>query len=113
LRPSSAFLSSKVVGEPQRLAVDWSTDNVYFAEGSTGGITVCHVATAKCAAMMTSSPESYHHLAALVVDASEPAVFYASCGWQGTLLTKPRCAVYKRRPDGTGEQLLAKVDDGK
>nr|CAI5853201.1 unnamed protein product [Callosobruchus analis] len=67
------------VGEPQRLAVDWSTDNVYFAEGSTGGITVCHVATAKCASLMTSSPESYHHLGALVVDASEPAIFYAAC----------------------------------
>ncbi|XP_041974623.1 putative vitellogenin receptor isoform X2 [Aricia agestis] len=68
------------IGKPTKVAVDWVTDNVYFADASAGAdgaggrVRVCHVSRKRCATIKRLNP--YIQVSALEVDPINRVMFY-------------------------------------
>lgn len=93
------------VGAPRRLAVDWSTNNVYFVDESAAPVMrVCHMREKVCALLFHFNYRD--RVKALRVDALNGRLFYAVLQFAVTL--SPQSVVYAHALDGSRNQVLVK-----
>ncbi|XP_076641099.1 vitellogenin receptor-like [Halictus rubicundus] len=107
---SKIHINSKIrktvtgVGRPRALAVDWSTDNVYFTNTEyLGSIKVCNLEEQKCAKLVTIEPRS--KAMSIAVHPKQGWLFWS----QTTLVLydKPTSKIY--RSDLAGSNVKAIV----
>lgn len=87
------------LGQPQKLAVDWITENVYYADGNsaTRSIKACNFAQKRSAIIIPLDPDS--QVSALTLDAKNACLFYAlSHLW---IKNSPSSTIYRSNLDGS------------
>lgn len=93
------------VGAPRRLAVDWSTNNVYFVDESfTPTMRICHMHERVCAQLFHFNYRDI--VKALQVDALNGRLFYAVLQFAASL--SPQSVVYSHALDGSRSRVLVK-----
>ncbi|XP_055684225.1 putative vitellogenin receptor [Lutzomyia longipalpis] len=86
------------VGVPDRLAVDWITDNVYFLDNQgIPSVKVCHMSDEACSRVITFRLKD--HMKDIVVDAVNRVMFIAVS--HTALFGKTESAVYRANLDGS------------
>lgn len=98
------------VGQPQKLAVDWISQNVYFvnADSVYKSISLCNFDLKRCAKIIDL--ESHGAVSALAVDAFNKYLFYAVVNWW--VFNAPNYILYKANLDGTKKTELVKLSPG-
>lgn len=98
------------IGQPQKLSVDWVTENVYFvnAKSMTREIKACHLHEKKCAKIL--EVVTHDQISSLVVDGVNKYMFYATTSWW--LFNSPTSVIYKANLDGSKVHELLKKDLG-
>lgn len=100
---SSRMNVVKNIGKPTQVAVDWSTDNVYFVDESIA-IKVCHMENRKCITLIEFTDGE--NITSLVVDALHQRLFYSTVNV--TESTTPQSAIIAYNWDGSEKQLVTK-----
>ncbi|XP_055711051.1 putative vitellogenin receptor isoform X2 [Phlebotomus papatasi] len=86
------------VGAPERVAVDWITDNAYFIDNQgVSSVKVCHLVDKACARVMKFKPKD--HLKDIAVDAINRVMFVAVT--HSSLFGIPESKVYRANLDGS------------
>ncbi|KAJ8934130.1 hypothetical protein NQ314_013589 [Rhamnusium bicolor] len=98
------------VGQPQKISVDWSTNNVYFynAESQMKSISVCNFDEMLCAKLF--DVDIHRQVTALAVDSVNKVMFYSLTSWW--VFTSPSYVIYKCNLDGSGSHELVKSSSG-
>ncbi|CAG9813302.1 unnamed protein product [Phaedon cochleariae] len=99
----------KNVGQPQALAVDWSTRNVYYynAEVNEKSIRVCNFEE-KCAKLIDI--DIHRQVSALAVDSVNKVMFYSVNSWW--VFNAPSYVIYRCNLDGSGRTQLVQTTAG-
>nr|AZN28756.1 vitellogenin receptor [Colaphellus bowringi] len=97
------------VGQPQKISVDWSTQNVYYynSETTSKSISVCSFEE-KCAKLIDI--DIHRQVSALVVDSVNKVLFYALNSWY--VFNSPSYVIYRCNLDGTKNTELLKTTSG-
>ncbi|CAG9839329.1 unnamed protein product [Diabrotica balteata] len=97
------------VGFPRKIAVDWSTQNIYYFDTDYNGrsISVCSFEE-KCAKLINI--ESPRHVSALAVDSVNKKLFYVLRHWW--VLETPSFVIYSVNLDGSNRQEIVKTTTG-
>lgn len=97
-------------GAPSKLAVDWITQNVYFADGSghDNAVKVCNFDKKKFATLFKLDPAV--QLTAIAVDPINKLLFYAVTTWW--IFNSPNSIVYRRTLDGAKVTVLLRSTKG-
>lgn len=98
------------VGQPQKISVDWASQNVYFynADTETKSINVCNFEGMVCAKLIDI--DTHRQVSALAVDSLNKVMFYSVTSWW--VLNSPSYVIYKCNLDGSGKVELVKFDKG-
>lgn len=98
------------VGQPQKLAVDWISQNVYFVntDSTYRSISLCNFDLQRCAKVIDLG--IHGQVSALAVDAINKYVFYAVVNWW--VFNSPNYIIYKANLDGTKKTELVKSSPG-
>ncbi|CAH0549992.1 unnamed protein product [Brassicogethes aeneus] len=98
------------VGQPQKLAVDWSTNNVYYvnSESRAKSISICNFDDKICTKLI--NVDLHRQVTALAVDSVNKHLFYSLTSWW--VFNSPSYVIYKCNLDGTGTQELVKSTTG-
>ncbi|XP_057655031.1 vitellogenin receptor [Diorhabda carinulata] len=101
------------VGKPQKIAIDWSTQNVYFYNDDSieKSISVCSFEE-KCAKLIDI--DAHRQVSALAVDSINKVLFYVLRNWW--ILDSPNYVIYKTNLDGSNkteivETALGNIED--
>ncbi|XP_052872576.1 putative vitellogenin receptor [Anopheles cruzii] len=95
------------IGKPEKVAVDWITNNVYLIDKSEPSIKVCNLERGVCARLVSFMRQ--HFLKALCVDPVNKYMFYSVLfSW---IFEEPHSIIYRANLDGTLRQIVAK-DNG-
>ncbi|XP_050099574.1 putative vitellogenin receptor isoform X1 [Anopheles aquasalis] len=93
------------VGKPEKLAVDWVANNVYFIDGSEPSIKVCSIGRANCARLVTFMRQNF--LKALCVDPVNKYMFFSVLySW----VFKIPHAIFRANLDGTLKEIVTRDD---
>ncbi|KAJ8941717.1 hypothetical protein NQ318_023313 [Aromia moschata] len=81
------------IGQPQKIALDWSTHNIYFynAESDAKSISVCNFYEMLCGKLI--DVDVHRQVSALAVDSVNKVMFYTLTSWW--VLNNPSYVVYK------------------
>lgn len=98
------------LGQPQKLAVDWITNNVYFVDSkpTIKSIKVCHLKELKCAKILELN--IHDQISALSIDPVNKYMFYSTTTWW--LFNSPSSVIYKSNLDGSKQHELVKTELG-
>lgn len=99
------------IGQPQKLAVDWATNNVYYvnAESESRAISVCNFDKKMCNTLINT--DVHRQVSAIAVDSLNKYLFYSITSWW--IFNSPSFIIYKTNLDGTGKQELVPSTPGK
>lgn len=99
------------VGQPQKLSVDWATQNVYFYNASSQekSVSLCNFEEMLCAKLFDI--DIHRQVSALAVDSVNKVMFYSLTSWW--VLNSPSYIIYKCNLDGSGKEELIKFSSGK
>nr|XP_023011722.1 vitellogenin receptor-like [Leptinotarsa decemlineata] len=97
------------IGQPQDIAVDWSTHNIYYYNTDTNSksISICSFEE-KCAKLI--DVDMHRQVAGLVVDSVNKFLFYALNSWY--VFNSPSYVIYRCNLDGTEKTEIMKTTDG-
>lgn len=98
------------VGQPQKLAVDWISQNVYFvnADSSYKSISLCNFDLQRCAKVIDLN--IHGQVSALAIDAFNKYIFYAVVNWW--VFNSPNYIIYRANLDGTKLIQLVNSSNG-
>lgn len=98
------------VGQPQKLALDWATENVYFynIEPHAKSVSVCNF-QAMCAPLI--KVDAHMQVSALAIDSVNKYLFIALRNWW--VFNSPTYVIYRYNLDGTDEKELVGTTTGK
>ncbi|XP_049533845.1 putative vitellogenin receptor [Anopheles darlingi] len=93
------------IGKPDKLAVDWVANNVYFIDGSEPSIKVCSIERGTCARLVTFMRQNF--LKALCVDPVNKYMFFSVLySW----VFKIPHAIFRANLDGTLKEIVTRDD---
>ncbi|KAG5883038.1 hypothetical protein JTB14_028377 [Gonioctena quinquepunctata] len=97
------------LGQPQQIAVDWSTHNMYYynSEANEKSIHVCNFEE-NCVKLIDIDP--HRQVTALVVDSVNGFIFYASNSWY--VFNSPTYIIYRSNLDGTELTNIVEITAG-
>lgn len=107
LRNRSKYYISGM-GEPDKLAVDWISHHIYFADSASKSIKLCNFLEEKCATIHYFDKEG--KVSALTVDPVNKYIFYAVVNWW--LFNTPMYQLYRTDLDGSNLTELIKPNKG-
>ncbi|XP_018579962.1 putative vitellogenin receptor [Anoplophora glabripennis] len=98
------------VGQPQKISVDWTSQNVYFynASSEAKSISVCNFEEMLCAKLIDI--DIHRQVSAIAIDSLNKVMFYSVTSWW--VLNSPSYIIYKCNLDGSGKVELVKFDKG-
>ncbi|XP_025153783.1 vitellogenin receptor isoform X2 [Harpegnathos saltator] len=103
----SKFVTS--VGNPEALAVDWITNNIYFNDNNRPNtIKVCNLEQGKCATIATM--EGVGKVTALAVDPKNRWLFWSQTNWQ--MYNNPFSEIYQTDMMGSNMKIIASRNVG-
>ncbi|XP_078043558.1 vitellogenin receptor-like [Augochlora pura] len=92
------------VGRPSALAVDWSTDNVYFIDTEyVNSIKVCNLEEQKCAKVVTVV--NRNKAMSIAVHPEQGLLFWSQTNWM--VFGKPTSTIYRSDTVGSGVIAIA------
>ncbi|KAJ8925441.1 hypothetical protein NQ315_009274 [Exocentrus adspersus] len=98
------------VGQPQKLSVDWPTQNLYFynADTRSNSINVCNFEERLCAKLLDI--DIHRQVSAITVDSVNKVMFYSVMSWW--TFDSPSYVLYKCHLDGSGRTEVVKFTSG-
>lgn len=98
------------VGQPEKITLDWSTNNIYFynAQTDSKSINVCNFEAMLCARVIDI--DLHRQVSSLAVDSVNKFLFYTVVSWW--VYDTPSFVIYKTNLDGTGRQELVGSSEG-
>lgn len=96
------------MGEPDKLAVDWISNHIYFADTESKSIKLCNFLEEKCATVHYFDKEG--KVSALAVDPVNKYIFYAVVNWW--VFNTPMYQLYRTDLDGSNITELIKPNKG-
>lgn len=98
------------VGQPQKIALDWATNNVYYYnnEAHANSVGVCNF-EAMCAQLI--KVDAHRQVSALAVDSVNKFLFIALSSWW--VFNSPNYAIYRYNLDGTGSKQIIETTSGR
>lgn len=105
------YIMNKDIGQPQKLAVDWSTHNVYYYNAVAGekSIKICHIKEASCAKIINI--DIHRQVSVMTVDSVNQLLFYALSNWW--MFNSPTFTLCKANLDGTQNEIIVQTSSGK
>lgn len=97
--------SVRNIGNPTKIAVDWSTDNVYFIDSSTSpSIKICHMSDKACVRLISFKYRDI--VTAIAVDSVNNYIFSSVLHY--IVYNSPTTAIYRHNLDGTHLKVIVK-----
>lgn len=98
------------VGRPQKLAVDWSTENIYYynAESPLKSIGICNFHDQICSKLIEI--DAHKQVSAITVDSVNQVLFYALSSWW--VFNSPSYTIYKSNLDGSNVEEIVNTTTG-
>lgn len=105
------FLLDKDIVQPQKLAVDWSTQNIYYynAQSNDKFIGICSYKDTACAKVINI--DLHRQVSAMAVDSVNKKLYYALSNWW--MFNSPTYMIFSTNLDGTGSEVLVEASSGK
>lgn len=97
------------VGQPQKIAIEWSTGNIYYVDEATKSISICGFDEKGCVKLIDIDVNM--SVGDLVIDSYNKVLFYSVTSWW--VFKSPSSIIYKCNLDGSGKQELFKTTIGK
>ncbi|RZC40516.1 vitellogenin receptor, partial [Asbolus verrucosus] len=106
--PTAEYIED--VGQPQKLSLDWVTNNVYYVNNQPDikSISICNFDSKACSRLIPI--DVHRQVSALAVDAANKFLFYSLTSWW--IFNSPSYVIYKTNLDGTGSHELIKSRSG-
>ncbi|XP_035791201.1 putative vitellogenin receptor [Anopheles albimanus] len=105
LKGNRSRILLRQVGKPEKLAVDWVANNVYFIDGSEPSIKACSIERGTCARLVTFMRQNF--LKALCVDPVNKYMFFSVLySW----VFKIPHAIFRANLDGTLKEIVTRDD---
>lgn len=105
-----SYIMNKDIRQPQKLAVDWSTHNVYYYNAAAGdkSIKICNFKDVLCTKIIDI--DSHRQISAIAVDSVNKLLFYALSNWW--MFNTPTFMLYKANLDGSQNEQLVQATSG-
>lgn len=104
------YIMNKEIGQPKKLAVDWSTHNVYYYNAVPGekSIKICNFKDASCANIINI--DTHRQVSVMTIDSTNKLLFYALSNWW--MFNSPSFIICKANLDGTNNEILIQTSAG-
>lgn len=105
------YIMNKEIGQPKNIAVDWSTQNVYYYNAVPGekSINICNLKDASCAKLMNI--DNHRQVSAMAIDSVNKVLLYALSNWW--MFSSPTYLLYKANLDGSENEVIVQASSGK